>query len=30
MVTAALRSVFAQENATEILTRWDDLAGLAG
>jgi transposase-like protein len=26
MVTAALRSVFAQENATEILTRWDDLA----
>jgi putative transposase len=25
-VTAALRSVFAQENATEILTRWDDLA----
>jgi putative transposase len=26
MVTAALRSVFAQEDATEILTRWDDLA----
>ncbi len=26
MVTAALRSVFAQENATEILSRWDDLA----
>jgi putative transposase len=26
MVTAALRSVFAQENAGEILTRWDDLA----
>jgi transposase-like protein len=26
MVTAALRSVFAQEDATEILTRWEDLA----
>jgi putative transposase len=26
MVTAALRSVFAQEDATEILTRWNDLA----
>ncbi len=26
MVTAALRSVFAQESAAEILTRWDDLA----
>jgi transposase-like protein len=26
MVTAALRSVFAQENAGEILSRWDDLA----
>ena len=26
MVTAALRSVFAQENAAEILSRWDDLA----
>ena len=26
MVTAALRSVFAQEDAGEILTRWDDLA----
>ncbi len=26
MVTAALRSVFAQENATEIASRWDDLA----
>ena len=26
MVTAALRSVFAQEDATEILNRWDDLA----
>jgi hypothetical protein len=26
MVTAALRSVFAQENADEILSRWDDLA----
>jgi transposase-like protein len=25
MVTAALRSVFAQENAGEILSRWDDL-----
>jgi putative transposase len=25
MVTAALRSVFAQEIATEMLTRWDDL-----
>lgn len=26
MVTAALRSVFAQESADEILSRWDDLA----
>jgi transposase-like protein len=26
MVTAALRSVFAQETAAEILSRWDDLA----
>ena len=26
MVTAALRSVFAQEDAGEILSRWDDLA----
>ena len=26
MVTAALRSVFAQEDTTEILTRWEDLA----
>jgi hypothetical protein len=26
MVTAALRSVFAQENAAEIESRWDDLA----
>jgi putative transposase len=26
MVTAALRSVFAQESAPEILSRWDDLA----
>ena len=26
MVTAALRSVFAQESAAEILSRWDDLA----
>jgi putative transposase len=26
MVTAALRSVFAQEDATEILSRWEDLA----
>jgi putative transposase len=26
MVTAALRSVFAQETAEEIETRWDDLA----
>ena len=26
MVTAALRSVFAQEDATGILARWDDLA----
>ena len=26
MVTAALRSVFGQENAGEILSRWDDLA----
>jgi len=26
MVTAALRSVFAQENAGDILSRWDDLA----
>jgi len=26
MVTAALRSVFAQENAADILSRWDDLA----
>jgi transposase-like protein len=26
MVTAALRSVFAQEDTGEILTRWDDLA----
>ena len=26
MVTAALRSVFAQEDATAILARWDDLA----
>ena len=26
MVTAALRSVFAQETASEILSRWDDLA----
>ncbi|MDM7937787.1 MAG: IS256 family transposase [Cyanobium sp. CZS 48M] len=26
MVTAALRSVFAQENAGEIFSRWDDLA----
>lgn len=27
MVTAALRSVFAQEGASDILARWDDLAG---
>lgn len=27
MVTAALRSVFAQERASDILARWDDLAG---
>jgi putative transposase len=27
MVTAALRSVFAQEEAVDILARWDDLAG---
>ncbi len=26
MVTAALRLVFAQESADEILSRWDDLA----
>jgi transposase-like protein len=26
MVTAALRSVFAQETAAEIESRWDDLA----
>jgi transposase-like protein len=26
MVTAALRSVFAQESAAKILSRWDDLA----
>ena len=26
MVTAALRSVFAQESAAVILSRWDDLA----
>jgi hypothetical protein len=26
MVTSALRSVFAQENASDILSRWDDLA----
>ena len=26
MVTAALRSVFAQEKAAEIEARWDDLA----
>jgi transposase-like protein len=26
MVTAALRSVFTQENAGDILSRWDDLA----
>jgi transposase-like protein len=26
MVTAALRRVFAQENAAEILSCWDDLA----
>jgi transposase-like protein len=26
MVTAALRSVFAQESAAEVLSRWDDLA----
>ncbi len=26
MVTAVLRSVFAQETAAEILSRWDDLA----
>ncbi|MEB3202874.1 MAG: transposase [Synechococcus sp.] len=26
MVTAALRSVFAQETAEEIESRWDDLA----
>jgi putative transposase len=26
MVTAAQRSVFAQENAADILSRWDDLA----
>jgi putative transposase len=26
MVTAALRSVFAQEDASEIESRWDDLA----
>ena len=26
MVIAALRSVFAQENASDILSRWDDLA----
>ena len=26
MVTAALRSVFAQESAEEIESRWDDLA----
>jgi putative transposase len=26
MVTAALRSVFAQESAAEILSRWNDLA----
>jgi transposase-like protein len=26
MVTAALRSVFAQETAAEIQSRWDDLA----
>ena len=26
MVTAALRSVFAQESTAEILSRWDDLA----
>jgi putative transposase len=27
MVTAALRSVFAQERASDIMGRWDDLAG---
>jgi hypothetical protein len=26
MVSAAVRLVFAQANATEILSRWDDLA----
>jgi transposase-like protein len=26
MVTAALRSVFAQEEARDILARWEDLA----
>lgn len=30
MVTAALRSVFAQESTTEILSRWDDLATSLG
>jgi transposase-like protein len=30
MVTAALRSVFAQKKAAEIEVRWDDLAGSLG